>query len=129
MADLPNAPDAELGLTRTAGVVVEFESRLYFVPARLAERIVSKPEVSRVPGSELGIALVSGRVTSVIDVEEGGNDLLVCDIEGEAVAFSGLKVYGCGFYPRRGNGITLGDELVPELEVSALIHQRRTRDR
>jgi|RhiMethySRZTD1v2_1073278.scaffolds.fasta_scaffold08211_11 hypothetical protein len=129
MTDLPIAPDAAPGLTRTAGVVVEFESRLYFVPARVAERIVAKPVVSRVPGSEFGIALVNGRVTSVIDVAEGGNDLLVCDIEGEALALSGLKVYGCGFYPSRGNGIALGDELVPELEVTALIHRRRARER
>lgn len=121
--------EAGRGVARSAGVVVEFEGRLCFVPANVAQRIVSKPVVSRVPATELGMALVNGRVTSVIDVEQGGSDLLVCDIEGEAVALSGLKVYGCGFYPRRGNGIALGNELVPELDVTALLHRRRTRDR
>src|SRR5688572_15674837 len=105
MSDQPSPADTALG--RTAGVVVESEGRLCFVPARVAQRIVSKPVISRVPGSDVGLALVGGRVTSVIDVEEGGSDLLICDIEGEAVALSGLKVYGCGFYPKRGNGIAL----------------------
>jgi hypothetical protein len=127
MSDQPSPADHALG--KTAGVVVESEGRLCFVPASVAQRIVPKPVISRVPGSEHGMALVAGRVTSVIDVEEGGSDLLVCDIEGEAVALSGLKIYGCGFYPKHGNGIALGDELVPELDVAALIHRRRARER
>ena len=63
----------------------------------------------RVPGTELGIALVNGRVTSVMDTGQRGSELLVCDVECEAVAFSGMKVVGFGFYPRRANGIALGD--------------------
>ena len=38
---LPETP-----LARSAGVVVEYEGRLHFVPATVAQRIVSKPVVS-----------------------------------------------------------------------------------
>ena len=38
-----------------------------------------------------------------------------------------MKVVGCGFYPRRGNGIALGDELVPELDVNTLLRRRAAR--
>jgi hypothetical protein len=127
MNDQQQAADQALG--RTAGVVVELNGRLCFVPATIAQRIVPKPVVSHVPGSDLGMALVGGRVTSVIDVEEGGADLLVCDIDGEAVALSGLKICGCGFYAKRERGIALGNEIVPELDVTTLIHRRRARER
>jgi hypothetical protein len=129
MSDAPVAPPVMLGSERAAGVVVEYDQALFFVPASSAQRIVSKPVVSRVPGTELGIALVNGRVTSVMDTGQRGNELLVCDVEGEAVAFSGMKVVGCGFYPRRANGIALGDELVPELDVTTLLRRRVREDR
>jgi hypothetical protein len=129
MSDSPIASRVAFGSERAAGVVVEYDQALFFVPASVAQRIVPKPVVSRVPGTELGIALVSGKVTSVIDVEQKGGELLVCDVGGEAVAFSGMKVVGCGFYPRRGNGIALGDELVPELDVTALLRRRGREDR
>lgn len=124
---MPDTPPLAFGSDRAAGVVVEYDHALFFVPASVAQRIVPKPVVSRVPGTEIGIALVTGKVTSVIDVDQRGNELLVCDVEGEAVAFSGMKVVGCGFYPRRGNGIALGDELIPELDVNTLLRRRAAR--
>jgi hypothetical protein len=63
MTQLPISPSDALGLERAAGVVVEYEQELYFVPAHVAQRIVSKPVVSRIPGTDLGIALVTCRVT------------------------------------------------------------------
>jgi len=129
MSDAPAAPPLGFGSDRAAGVVVEYDQALFFVPASVAQRIVPKPVVSRVPCSELGVALVSGKVTSVIDLDQRGSELLVCDVEGEAVAFSGMKVVGCGFYPRRGNGIALGDELVPELDVTTLLRRRGREER
>ena len=129
MSDAPVAPPMTFTSDRAAGVVVEYDQSLFFVSASVAQRIVPKPVVSRVPGTELGIALVNGRVTSVVDVEQRGGELLVCDVEGEAVAFSGMKVVGCGFYPRRANGIALGDELVPELDVTTLLRRRGREER
>jgi hypothetical protein len=129
MSNAPVAPPVMLGSERAAGVVVEYDQTLFFVPASVAQRIVSKPVVSRVPGTELGIALVHGRVTSVVDTGQRGSELLVCDVQGEAVAFSGMKVVGCGFYPRRASGIALGHELVPELDVTSLLRPRGREDR
>jgi hypothetical protein len=104
---------------RVAGVLVKYDGALYFVPADVAQRIVRRPVISRVPGTELGITLVGGRVTSVVDVGERGDELLVCDVEGESVALAGLTMLGSGFYEAEGEGARLGDTYVPRFDVRA----------
>ena len=104
---------------RVAGVLVRYRDALRFVPAEVALRIVRRPVISRVPGTELGITLVAGRVTSVVDVGERGDELLVCDVAGEPVALAGLSVVDAGFYDGDESGARLGDELVPRFDVQA----------
>lgn len=99
--------------THAAGVVVSLDDELYFVPAKMAEQIVERPVITRVPGTAIGIALIGGRVVTVIDVGPRRDELLLCTVEGELVAVSGLSVRGSGFYPSEGDGILVDGQLVP----------------
>ena len=100
-----------------AGVIVARRGELMFVGADIAERIVERPVISRVPGTDIGMALVLGRVTSVVELGEGGGQLLLCNVGGEAIALSGLNVVGAGFYDVDGQGVKLEEAHVPRLDV------------
>lgn len=100
-----------------AGVVVKRRGELLFVGADVAERIVERPVITRVPGTDLGMTLVLGRVTSVVELEDGGGELLICNVGGEPIALSGLNVVGAGFYDVDGEGVRVADTHVPRLDV------------
>jgi len=120
------APDAaETGgavdAAHTAGVVVTLDEQLYFVPAEVAGRIVQRPVVTRVPGTHIGMALIGGRVVTVIHVGPRRDELLLCEVEGELLALSGLSVCGSGFYPREGDQVRVDDQLVPAFNVKGAL--------
>ena len=104
-----------------AGVVVGLDGELYFLPAGVAERIVPRPVVTRVPGTAIGMALIAGRVVPVIDLSPRREELLLCEVDGEPLALSGLAVHGAGFYPRDDDGVRVDGELVRELDVKSAI--------
>jgi hypothetical protein len=99
------------------GVIVARRGELLFLGSDMAERIVERPVISRVPGTDIGMALVLGRVTSVVELGEGGGELLLCNVGGESIALSGLSVVGAGFYEVDGQGVKLADAHVPRLDV------------
>jgi hypothetical protein len=120
------APDAaETGragaAAHTAGVVVSLDEKLYFVPAEMAGSIVQRPVVTRVPGTHIGMALIGGRVVTVIDVGPRREELLLCEVEGEPLALSGLSVCGSGFYSLEGDQVRVDDQLVPGFDVKAAL--------
>ena len=103
--------------SQLAGVIIARRGELLFVGAEIAERVVERPVISRVPGTDLGMALVLGRVTSVVELDEGGGELLVCNVDGEPIALSGLSVVGAGFYEVDGQGVRHRDLHVPRFDV------------
>ena len=106
-----------------AGVVVGLDNELYFVPAGVAEGIVQRPVVTRVPGTAIGMALIGGRIVPVIDLSPRREELLVCDVDGEPLALSGLAVHGTGFYPREDDGVRVDGELLRELDVKSAVRR------
>lgn len=104
-----------------AGVVVSLDEALYFVPAEVAGSIVQRPVVTRVPGTSIGMALIGGRVVAVIDVGPRRDELLLCEIESEPFALSGLSVQGSGFYPVEGDQVRVGDQLVSGFDVKGAL--------
>lgn len=103
---------------RAAGIVVEVGGARRFVPAGIAREIVPRPVVSRVPGRDLGVALVSGRVVPVIDLGSDREQLVLCDVDGDAVALGGLSVIESGFFDTDRGAVRVGGERVPELDVA-----------
>ena len=104
---------------KIAGVVVEQAGVLRFVPASVAQRIVPRTVISMVPGTELAMTLVEGRVVSVLSLGSVRRELLVCDVEGEAVALAGLDIVASGFYDAHPEGVKVGSAIVPLLDVAA----------
>lgn len=113
------APEGDAG--HSAGVVVGLDGERYFVPAEVAQSIVQRPVVTRVPGSEIGMALIGGRVVTVIDVGPRRDELLLCEVGGEPLALSGLSVLGSGFYPVEDGMVRVDDELVPIFDVKGAL--------
>jgi len=106
-------------MQKLAGIVVEHAGALRFVPASVAQRILRKTVISTVPGTELAMTLVEGRVVSVLSLGSTRRELLVCDVEGEAVALAGLGIVASGFYAAHPDGVRVGLEIVPLLDVAA----------
>jgi hypothetical protein len=110
-------------VSRVGAVVLTSPKGRAFVRAEDARQIVPQPRVSRVPNSPFGMALVGGRVVSVLSVGTATGALLVSDIDGEAVAFSGLRLERVGEFELEPGGARVDGELVPELSLRKLLQR------
>ena len=73
---------------------------------------------------------------TVLTLGQEADHLVLCEIDGEPVALSGLRTLKSGLFEARGNDVVVDGELVAELDVAAELRQvqealwlRRTRDR
>jgi hypothetical protein len=81
---------------RHGGAVIQTEHGRFFVPGEQARFVVAAGRVTKVPGSRLGLALVDGRVVSVLSLGQKGEHMLVCELHGQLIALSGLSVLFTG---------------------------------
>lgn len=104
---------------------------LRFIPAEVARHVVSEPEISDVPGTGLGMALVGGEVLPVVPLGASTGAVVVCEVHGERIAFSGLSPEAAGFFEVAPEGVRVGDTVVPELDLGAVRAQveRRLQER
>jgi hypothetical protein len=113
--------------TRAAGIVIRHLGVLYFLPVEVAERVVSRPVISTVPGTLLGMTVVGGRVLPVVDLRRQPGrrplQIVVCDIDGEQVAIAGISAVASGFFDACEGGVKIGDEFVPTLDVAAEVQR------
>ena len=100
-----------------AGLIVKLGKDLHFVPAAVTERVLRQPVVSEVPAASVKMALLSGRVVTVIELGPPADELLVCKLGGEEVGFSGLTVLSSGFYEMTDGLVHFGEKLVPSLDL------------
>src|SRR5262245_21937729 len=108
-------------MTEVAAVLVVGPRGRAFVRAELARQIVVEPKISRVPSSDVQMAMVGGRVVSVLSLGESSGSLLVCEVEGEPVALAGLRIERVGRFASDGAGIRVDGELLSEIPVHDLI--------
>jgi hypothetical protein len=104
---------------RIPGLLVSLGGLRHFIPASAAVQVLARPVVSRVPGTEIGITLCAGRVTPVSELGADRRELLVCELDSESVAFSGLSVIEAGFFEASGAGVRVGSEQIPALDLGA----------
>jgi len=113
--------------TRAAGILIRHLGALYFLPTTVAQRVVSRPVISMVPGTLLGMTLVAGRVLPVVDLRRQPGrrplQIVVCDIDGEQVAIAGISAIASGFFDVSEDGVKIGDEHVPPLDVAAEVQR------
>lgn len=105
-------------MSERAGLLVHSASGEGFVPADVAESVVPAPTLSAVTGAPLEMALLGGRVLPVLSLGPRTGTLLVCRLEGELVAFSGLEVDRAGFFPVAGAGVLVDGRFVPDLDLA-----------
>lgn len=105
---------------RAAGVIVRRGDQRGFIPADAAVSIVGRPEITRVPGTDISMALIAGRIVTVIELGEPGRELVLCDIEGQPIALSGLSVDAAGFFDLADSeAVLVGEEQVTRFDVAA----------
>jgi hypothetical protein len=102
------------------GLLMRSEEGLRFIPADVAQNLVPEPEISDVPGTGVGMALVGGEVLPVLPLGGSAGAVVVCEVRGERIAFSGLCPEAAGFFEALPGGVRVGSELVPELDLAAI---------
>jgi hypothetical protein len=108
-------------MTRRPGVLVRAGGELGFVPAHVARQVVPLPTLSPVATTPLQMAMVSGRVVPVVALGSPTRALLVCELDGEMIGFSGLDVERAGEFDATDGGVVLGDRTVRDLDLSGAL--------
>jgi hypothetical protein len=106
--------------SRRAGVVVTTDDRRFFVPAEVAKKLISEPTITPVPGTDFGMALVSGHVVAVVWLGKSSGAALVCEVEGEILALAGVAPQQSDFFEAAPGGVRVDGERVPDLDVAAI---------
>lgn len=111
-------------MAKGAGLLLTTDRGRRFLPAFLVDRVVPMPRLSSVPGARVKLALVKGRVISVLELGPPSSHLVVCLVNGEPVGLSGLNVERSGFFEARAEGVEVDGDIVtafdPAKEISRL---------
>ncbi len=110
-----------------AGLLVRRGGELSFLSASVAKRLVPLPQLSKLPWDSAKMALVGGDVVAVLELGEPSGLLVLCEVEGQALALSGLSAERVGSWTESGSGVTVDGTEVPALDLDAVLTQfRRT---
>jgi hypothetical protein len=108
-----------------AGLLVRSRGELTFLPASIIRAIRQDVVVTPYPSSELGMALVAGRVVPVLSLGDEGRALIVCDVDGELVGISGLEPIQSGFLDGDERGPVHEGVLIPTLRIEEHLERLR----
>jgi hypothetical protein len=104
-------------MTRRPGILVRAGGELGFVPAEIARQVVPLPTLSPVATTPLQMAVVAGHVVPVVALGSPTRALLVCELDGEAIGFSGLEVERAGAFEAAEGGVFVGERTVRDLDL------------
>lgn len=108
-----------------AGLLVRCRGQLAFIPANVARYVRYDVVVTPFPGTDLSMALLAGRVVPVISLGPNQRALVVCDIEGETIAVSGLEPLKSGIFEGDEQGPIESDTVVPILPIHEYVEKSR----
>src|SRR5450432_2838841 len=108
-------------MAERAGLLVRRGDERLFIPAGVAHHLVPLPRVTRVPWDSIQMALVGGEVVAVVELGEPSGMLVLCEISGQSVAFSGLSAERAGFWPASGTGVSIDGVEVPGLDLASAL--------
>jgi len=108
-------------MSRKPGILVRAGGELGFIPAEVARQVVPLPKLSPVATTPLQMAVVSGQVVPVVALGSPTQALLVCELDGELVGFSGLEVDRAGAFDATDGGVLLGERTVRDLDLSGAL--------
>lgn len=114
-------------MSERGGLVVSCAGGSLFVSASVASQVAELGRVTPVAGlppPALGVALAEGRVVLVIslgvDAGRRPGPAIVCDMDGDVVAFLGGEVLAVGAFPAEAGGVRHDGAFVPELDARGL---------
>jgi hypothetical protein len=130
------------GAKRTAGVVIDTDAGLWFVPTEHALAALDDPRLSDVPGTQLQMLWFEGRVVPAVSwaVLRGADtapapterrsaqsrralSALVCELGGQTLALIGVLPVASGLFEECPEGVRFGGESVPRADLAALYRQ------
>ena len=103
-------------MSRRAAVVFLANGGMHCLPADTVRRIITRPAVSPVPASGLGLSFVQGRVAATVELGSGPHALL-CDHDSDAVTLSGVTVQQVGFFDTEDGYVLWQDERLADFDV------------
>ena len=109
-----------------AGLLVRRGNERLFLPASVARLLVPLPRLTKIPWDSAQMALVGGEVVAVAELGEPSGMLVVCELDGQALALSGLFAERVGVWPASEAGVTVDGVNVPALDLSAALQQFQT---
>jgi hypothetical protein len=110
-----------------AGLLVRCQGQLAFIPAHVVRTVRYDVVVTPFPGTDLGMALLGGRVVPVVSLGPTERALVVCDIDGEVIAVSGLEPLKSGFFEGDEQGPIESDTVIPILPIHEYVEKSRGR--
>jgi len=72
------------------------------------------------------MTLVAGEVLAVVELGEPSGELLLCELDGQTVALSGLRADRVGFWPASDSGVSVDGVNVPSLDLKAALDEFRS---
>ncbi|HMR04128.1 MAG TPA: hypothetical protein PKA88_00055 [Polyangiaceae bacterium] len=103
-------------MTRQAAVIFESRDGTFSLPVDTVRRIVTRPPISPVPASELGLSFVHGRVAATAQLGDGPQALL-CEHDSDAVTLSGVSVHHVGFFDVEEGQVLWQGKRVPPMDI------------
>jgi len=113
-------------MAQRAGLLVQHGGELAFLPASVARWILPLPRLTKVPWDSAQMALVGGEVVAVLRLGEPSGELVLCELDGQAVALSGLYAHRVGFWPSSETGIEVDGIDIPMLDLSEALKEFRS---
>jgi hypothetical protein len=108
-----------------SGLLVRCNGELAFIPASQVSYIRYDVVVTPFPGREVGMALLDGRVVPVISLGPLIRALVVCDVDGETIAVSGLEPMRSGFFEGDEQGPIEDGKHIPTLPIKNCLELSR----
>ncbi len=122
----PSAP------RKIAGVVLQAEGALRFLPADVALRVAPAPRVTRVPGAPpelVGIALYEGAIVPVVAIGPTRGEMIVCQQAGELLGVVGGEIVRTGSFAAAAGAVDHEGKRVEALDLAAVYARIQSRAR
>ncbi len=116
-------------MAQRAGLLVRRAGELSFLPASVARSLVPLPRLTKIPWDSAQMALVGGEVVAVLELADPCGVLVLCDVDGQALALSGLSAERVGIWPESGSGVNVDGVRVPTLDLARVLEQFQSSDR
>ena len=106
-----------------AGLLVRRGGERLFLSAGVVRQLVPLPRLSKIPWDFAQVALGGGEVVPVLELGEPSGMLVVCELDGQALALSGLLAEKVGLWPETEAGVNLDGVRVAGLDLEAALAQ------